>query len=89
MIFHSIGQQNHVYTVNIRFSWLGFYQRYAHIQHIYTILANPDSTQGGPEPRMYTYPWFTYGIFSREITIHAVEYDVYVRFWPILIVHHV
>jgi hypothetical protein len=29
----------------------------------------------------------TYGIFSREITIHTVIYGVYIRFWPTLLIH--
>ena len=34
-----------------------------------------------------------YGIFGREITVHTVIYDVYIRFWPTLLmrvsVHYV
>ena len=26
----------------------------------------------------------TYGIFSREITVHSVKYGVYIQFWPTL-----
>ena len=31
-----------------------------------------------------TYIRCTYGIFSREITIHTVVYGVYIQFWPTL-----
>ena len=40
--------------------------------------------QGGPESKRFPYIWCTYGNFSREITIHAVIYGVYIRFWPTL-----
>ena len=32
----------------------------------------------------YTYIRYTYGIFSREITIHTVMHGVYIQFWPTL-----
>ena len=32
------------------------------------------------------YIWCTYGIFSREITIHTVMYGADVRFWPTLVI---
>jgi len=33
--------QNHIYTVYIRYFWLGDHQTYGHIRCIYTVLANP------------------------------------------------
>jgi hypothetical protein len=33
--------QNHIYTVYIRYFWLGNHQIYGHIRCIYTVLANP------------------------------------------------
>ena len=35
------------------------------------------------------YIQFTYGIFGRDITIYAVIYGVYIRFWPTLLVIYV
>ena len=53
--------------------------------------------QGWPGPNIYTvhihrvghnhtyvYTVCIYGIFSREMTIHAVIYGVHIRFWPTL-----
>ena len=37
-----------------------------------------------PEPYIYRHIRCTYGIFSREITIHTVIDKVYIRFWPTL-----
>jgi len=34
--------QNHIYTVYIRYFWLGNHQIYGHIRCIYTVLANPN-----------------------------------------------
>ena len=34
--------------------------------------------QGGPEPYIYTYIRCTYGILSKEITIHTDIYNVYI-----------
>jgi len=34
---------------------------------------------------MFRYIRCTYGIFSREITMHTVIYSEYVQFWPTLI----
>ena len=41
---------------------------------------------GWPEPYIYTYIRCTYGIFSREITVHTVIYGAYIRFWPTLFI---
>jgi hypothetical protein len=41
-------------------------------------------TLGGPEPYIFTYIRCTYGIFSREITIHTVLYGVHIWSWPTL-----
>ena len=37
---------------------------------------------GWPEPYIYRYIRCTYGIFSREITMHTVIYGADIRFWP-------
>jgi len=37
--------------------------------------------------RRMTHPWYiwcTYGVFSREITIHTVIYGADIRLWPTL-----
>ena len=33
--------QNHIYTVYIRYFWLGNHQMYGHIRRTYTVLTNP------------------------------------------------
>ena len=38
--------------------------------------------------QIYTYIRCTYGIFSREITIHTVIYGADIRFWPTLLIVH-
>jgi len=34
--------QNHIYTMYIRYYWQGNHQIYGHIRCIYTVLANPN-----------------------------------------------
>ena len=41
-------------------------------------------SQGWPEPYIFRYIRCIYGIFGREITIHAIVYVVYIRLWPTL-----
>ena len=37
-----------------------------------------------PEPYIYRYIRCTYGLFSKEITIHTVIYGADIRLWPTL-----
>jgi hypothetical protein len=47
----------------------------------------------GGKPMVFQTPWIplpgTYGIFSREITIHTVIYAADIRFWPTLYMLHI
>jgi hypothetical protein len=47
-------------------------------------LAGVEYKVGWPEPYIYRYIRCTYGIVSRETTIHTVKYGAGIRFWPTL-----
>ena len=47
-------------------------------------IRTPYMTRVGQNHTFYTYIRCTYGIFSREITIHTVIYGMNIRFWPTL-----
>ena len=64
----------YLYTVYMRFFWQENHQIYGHIRYISKVLANP------------THLACVCCVFSREVTMLPVIYNVYLQFWPTQVV---